>query len=186
MRSNEGLDELVWAIVYREGPITKDKLLGQLHLEPAELESILVRLIESNRIVMNTANGVSTYRAESLYIPVGATVGWEAAVFDHFQAMVKTIACRLREERIGPDSGDAVGGSTYTLDIWPDHPLAAEAYTTLSRLRASLVDLRRRIEAHNSARGVPSQHHQLVLYVGQCVIPQDGENESFASEAPRR
>jgi hypothetical protein len=186
MRSNDGLDEFVWAIIYRQGPLTKETLVTQYHLEATELEPILDRLVATNRIEVASTEGGVSYRAESLYIPVGATVGWEAAVFDHFQAMVKTICCRLREERVAPERGDTVGGSTYTLDIWPDHPLATEAYTTLARLRADLVALRQRIEAHNATQGVPTQYHQLVLYLGQCVIPQEGEGDAATSEMQRR
>jgi len=178
LRNGEGLDELLWAIVYREGPITLENLETLTHLNHSNLEQALARLVDSNRVEREIDNTGAVYRTGSLFVPVGSPVGWEAAVFDHFQAMVKTICCRMRDDIATSNPGDMVGGSTYTLDIWPGHPLEKETCATLSRLRASLVDLRRRVEEHNAAQGVPVQHNQVVLYVGQCLIPQDNEDAS--------
>lgn len=175
LHSNDGLDELIWAIVYREGPISKERLTN-LPLEPVDLDSALSRLASAGRITVSGEGAAAQYRADSLFVPVGAPVGWEAAIFDHFQAMVRTICCRLRDERVTSNNGDTVGGSTYTLDVWPGHPLEEEAYATLGRLRSLLVDLRHRIEAYNEAHAPPEQHNQVTLYVGQCLIPQDIED----------
>jgi hypothetical protein len=170
MRSNDGLEELVWALVYREGPIAPANLASAIHIELAELEPVLQRLVDVQRIEAVTQSSGVSYRATSLYVPLGAAIGWEAAVFDHFQAVVKTICCRMRDDR--PTAPD-VGGSTYTLDVWPGHPLEEEARATLGKLRDTLVDLRRRIEDVNTQQVVPEHHDQVILYVGQCVIPRD-------------
>jgi hypothetical protein len=171
MRSNDGLEELVWALVYREGPISKQSLANTTHSELADIEPVLARLVNAGRIESTLVGAETLYRATSLYVPVGAAIGWEAAVFDHFQAVVKTICCRLRDDRA--TAGDSVGGSTYTLDVWPGHPLEEEARGTLTRLRGTLVDLRRRIEELNSRTGIPAHYDQVILYVGQCQIAQD-------------
>jgi hypothetical protein len=173
LRTRDGLDELLWAIIYRNGPVAKENLVGLTHLDISELEPALARLLDSKRVEM-VDDGA--YRAGFLFVPVGAPVGWEAAIFDHFQAMVKTICCRLRDDRPVSNAGDTVGGSTYTLDIWPGHPLEEEACTTLSRLRATLVELRKRVEGFNATQEIPERHNQLVLYVGQCVIMQDADD----------
>lgn len=170
MRSNDGLEELVWALVYREGPTTPEALASAIHIDQAELEPVLQRLVDVQRIATSTRGDAVSYSATSLHVPVGAAIGWEAAVFDHFQAVVKTICCRMRDDR--PTAPD-VGGSTYTLDIWPGHPLEEEARGTLERLRGGLVDLRQRIEAVNAKHGVPDFRDEVILYVGQCVIPRD-------------
>lgn len=175
LRSNEGLDELLWAIVYREGPVSMDSLVSLTRLEAHELEPVLNRLVSSRRVDRATEEGATVYRTGSLFVPVGASVGWEAAVFDHFQAMVKTICCRLREDRSPPSTADMVGGSTYTLDIWSGHPLEEEVAGTLARMRTTLVELRKRVEEYNDAQGIPERHNQVVLYVGQCLIPQDSD-----------
>lgn len=177
MRSNDGIEELVWALVYREGPITPARLANVIHLEPAELETVLQRLVDVQRIEAVTQNGATSYCATSLHVPLGAAIGWEAAVFDHFQAVVKTICCRMRDDR--PTAPD-VGGSTFTLDVWPGHPLEEEARGTLERLRNTLVELRRKIEDVNRQQLVPEHHDQVILYVGQCVIPRDQDQDESA------
>lgn len=175
LRSGEGVDELVWAIIYREGPLTRDELLQRTHIERAELDSALGRLVESARIERTGDGAGATYSAASLYVLLGSPVGWEAAIFDHYQAMVKTILCRLREDRSAPGLADRVGGSTYTLDVWPGHPYEQRAYETLGRLRAQLVELREQVEAFNAAHETPDGYTQVVLYIGQCLIQQDIE-----------
>src|SRR5690606_3229584 len=59
MRSNDGIEELVWALVYREGPITPARLANVIHLEPAELETVLQRLVDVQRIEAVTQNGAT-------------------------------------------------------------------------------------------------------------------------------
>lgn len=173
LRSGDGLDELVWAIVYREGPLTKSQLLQQIHIQEVELDQILQRLLTSTRIELSGEAADATYCAANLYVHLGSPRGWEAAVFDHYQAVVKTILCRLREEPVTPAVTDQVGGSTYTLDVWSGHPLEQRACDTLKRLRTSLVELREEVEAFNAANARPEKYRKIVLYVGQCQIPQD-------------
>ena len=176
LRIGEGLDELLWAIIYREGPLTLENLSALTHLNHTDLEQALTRLVSSNRVERTHDGADTVYRTGSLFVPVGAPVGWEAAIFDHFQAMVKTICCRLREDIATSNPGDMVGGSTYTLDVWSGHPLEQETCETLSRLRTVLVDLRRRVEEYNKGCAIPEQHNQVVLYVGQCLIHQGVED----------
>lgn len=180
-RAGDGLDELVWAIVYREGPVSREQLIHSHHIHLDDVDGVLERLTNSARIELTGEESAAMYSAANLYVPLGSPVGWEAAIFDHFQAMIKTILCRLREDRAAPTLTDRIGGSTYTVDVWPGHPLEQEAYETLARLRATLVDLRERIEAHNALQPLPDTFNQVVLYVGQCVIQQDGGNRDESS-----
>jgi hypothetical protein len=170
MRTPEGLDELLWALIYQLGPLSADGVLEHCGLERAELEAALSRLVNSGCVERNEEQGVSIYRSSSLVIPLGAPVGWEAAVFDHFKAMVNTIAARLGDERASPSLADRVGGSTYSLDVWDGHPLADEVYGTLARLRSLLSEQRARVEQFNAAHGVPESYTRVVLYAGQCLI----------------
>ena len=166
-RKSEGLDELIWALVYREGPLTRAALAEQ-PIEASELDRALERLSSMGRIEVLEAE--QAYRARSLLIPFGSPSGWEAAVFDHFKALVSTILCKLGETRAPPDLADRVGGSTYTVEVWPGHPLEQEAYQTLARQRKELGELRRRIGEHNAAHPKPPSYTRVLLYVGQCLI----------------
>lgn len=172
LRPRDGLDELVWAIICHHGPISRTELAALTHFDFSDLEASLTRLVESKRVQLTGEGDTAVYKTSSLFVPVGATAGWEAAVFDHFQAMVKTICCRLRDDRTTSSATDTVGGSTFTMDVWPGHPLEHETYATLERLRAMFIDLRQRTDAYNATHGIPEAHNQVVLYVGQCLIPQ--------------
>jgi hypothetical protein len=168
-QKNEGLDELLWALIYREGPLTAVELGGK-QLEPDDLEQALGRLVESGRVEF----AAGTYSAKTLVLPLGSSVGWEAAVFDHFKAVVNTVTQRLGIDRASANLADRVGGSTYTLDVWAGHPHAEEAFATLRELRGRLGELRERIEAYNAGQVIPEDYTEVVLYLGQCLIRQGG------------
>jgi hypothetical protein len=138
------------------------------------IEAGIARLLATGRLELIEQDGVSRYRARALVIPLGAPVGWEAAVFDHFKALVTTILSRLNENRAAA-LDDLVGGSTYTIDVWPDHPLAEEVYGTLGRVRSMLGDLRTRVNEFNGTREVPDAHTRVVMYVGQSLITEGNE-----------
>src|SRR5258706_7593095 len=108
---------------------------------------------------------------------IGSSAGWEAAVLDHVQAMVQTIASKLRQDTMAASLGDNVGGSTYTLEIWPGHPLETEALGELSLFRERLSHLRARIAAHNASDTLPAQRNRVIVYAGQCVIPLEDDEE---------
>src|SRR5690606_29932804 len=154
MKPQEGLDELVWAFVYRLGPRSRDQMVQEVGSAGREMDEALERLVEDARIEKDITSGGATYRCSRLFIPVDAPVGWEAAVFDHFKAMVNTVSARLSDEtQAGTER--RVGGSTYTLDIWQGHPFAEEAMNTLARVRTQLSAQREKIEAYNAEHGIP-------------------------------
>jgi len=183
VRRAEGLDELIWAIVYRSGPMTEAEILALGGIAPGELAPALTRLTASGRVDKIERDGEQRVRAGSFVVPLGAAAGFEASVFDHFQAVVKTISSRLRRDPPplplpeGLAATDVVGGSTYTLDLFPGHPEIAEAIATLARFRERMGKLRQRVEAYNEAHGVPAGFVKLTVYAGQCLIADDGEEE---------
>ncbi|HEV8547610.1 MAG TPA: hypothetical protein VGQ57_01260 [Polyangiaceae bacterium] len=171
-QKNEGLDELIWALIYREGPVSLAELSSQA-IDPQELSAAVLRLVDTGRVVLSGADGL--YRAKTLVVPLGSVVGWEAAVFDHFRALVNTVTGRLGLDRSSATLADRIGGSTYTFDVWSGHPHAEEAYETLKALRQRLGDLRAKVEAYNLDHAVPEDYTQVVLYLGQCLIKQGGD-----------
>jgi hypothetical protein len=172
-QKNEGLDELLWAMIYREGPQTRAEL-GQKQIDEPDLEAALARLVDSGRVELLAQE--RRYRAKTLVLPLGSPVGWEGAVFDHFKAVVNTVTQRLGIDRASASLADRVGGSTYTLDVWAGHPYAEEAYATLRDLRKTLGDLRKKVEDYNAERELPDDYTEVLLYVGQCLIRQGGED----------
>ncbi len=179
-RGAEGLDELIWALVYRMGPIGHDELEALAGPVAPELDATLTRLATAGRIQLETTPQGARYFATTFVVGRGTTAGFEASVFDHFQAVVQTICCRLRGETtslpIGElDPADVVGGSTYTFDLWPEHPLVEKVVRTLADYRTRMSALRADVEAYNAEVGLPVHFEQVTSYAGQCVIPQDGE-----------
>jgi hypothetical protein len=168
-QGSEGADELLVALMYREGPVTVRQIIDMVQGDAGAVEAGVLRLLSAGRIERVDQDGVTRYQARALVIPLGAPVGWEAAVFDHFKALVTTILGRLSENRAAA-LDDLVGGSTYTIDVWQGHPLAEEAYGTLGRVRSMLSDLRSRVAVYNDAHEVPESHTRVVMYVGQCLI----------------
>ena len=182
-RHGEGLDDLLWALVYRIGPVSRSDLLALGGVGASDLDAALGRLVDSGRASLEHGAGGPLYSATMFFVPLGTKVGFEAAVFDHFQAAVKTICCRLRGETTtlaidGLPPQDCTGGSTYTFDLWSGHPLASEVLKTLADYRTRMSALRVEVEAYNAKAGLPPRFEQVTSYAGQCSIVQEPEERS--------
>ena len=180
---SEGLLELVWVLVYREGPLSDTELAKRTSLKAELVRGYLTELIDSGRIEL-TDDG--KYRSRRLVLPLGAAAGWEAALFDHFQAVVKTMCVRLRS---GTEGGNAErelesGGSTYTFSIWAGHPHEDEVRGLLREFRARHSELRQRVLKHNDQHPAPPEHERVTAYGGVCItleeqIESETEDEEF-------
>jgi hypothetical protein len=170
-----GLEQLVWVLIYREGPIEAELLSRRLRMSASELAVFADQLAEAGHITRQLRDGSTYYDAADFSVPFGAPTGWEAAVFDHFQALVQTIAQRLRGGPRGAELDDLVGGSTYSFDIWPGHPLADEVRGTLRRVREQHSALRARVDEYNRGCSKPADYEQVVAYAGQCILPRGSE-----------
>lgn len=171
-RGPEGADELVMALMYRDGSLSAKDIAGRAQVDPSVIEAALTRLVEAGRVERLEGESAPLYRAGALVIPLGAPVGWEAAVFDHYKALVTTVISRLHENRT-PEFADRIGGSTYTIDIWEGHPLAEEVYGTLKRLRSELSELRSRAQEFEQEQ--PETFTRAVIYVGQSLTAESHE-----------
>ncbi|HEY8942750.1 MAG TPA: hypothetical protein VIM73_00755 [Polyangiaceae bacterium] len=164
-------DEFLWAIIYRNGPIAEEALLKLVGGEGHEQRQAIERLVADGRVQREPKGEETLLTASEFVVPLGSPVGWEASVFDHFQAVVRTICQRLGDEPKPPP--DQTGGSTYTFDVWPGHPEEEQVRGLLRQTRAALGALRARVEAHNAEHGVPETYDQVVFYCGQCGLRQD-------------
>ena len=158
----EGADELIWVLIYREGPLGLETLRARCRLSLSDLERALERLIAEQRIERRE----DEYVATSFFIPLGQGIGWESAVFDHYQAVVKTICRRLQNGDLDP-SLTPPSGSTYSFDVWAEHPQAAEVRALIDDFRKRATDLRSRMDAHVDEHGLPDEYEQVDVYVGQ-------------------
>lgn len=168
--TQEGLANLVWVAVHRHGPATAAEIGRVLSMGPEELTAALTWLVEAGRVEA-VPGDVARYRSQSCVIPVGAPVGWEAAVYDHFQALVTALVTKLRSGRLSSQINDAIGGATYTFDIWPSHPHRDEVLGFLKEVRAKGVALRQKVEGYNAQMGLPREEpERVIFYAGQTVL----------------
>ena len=124
-----------------------------------------MRLLADGRIQRNADASLT---ARDFVVALGAANGWEAAVFDHVQAVVQTVCQRLQQ---AADGGQApVGGSTYSFDVWAGHPLEHATKQQLTEVRERLGALRQQVDDYNRAHGLPREYEQVVTYVGQCLL----------------
>jgi len=97
---------------------------------------------------------------------------------DHYQALVRTICSRLNPDPELELPRSAVGGSTYTFDVWPEHPHYDEALGLLERFRSAQSELRSRIEAYNAAHPLPATFLKVVAYAGQYALQHEGGSDA--------
>ncbi|MBN2196514.1 MAG: hypothetical protein JW751_27125 [Polyangiaceae bacterium] len=168
-RTTDAWDWLVWLTVYRRGPVTESEVEQQARVPAEQCRAALERLLAEGRVTSSGEGSERTYTSGRFEIPLGESHGWEAAVLDHFQAMVTAIVTKLGEGAASAHPGDLVGGSTWSLDVWKDHPLRDQAVSTLARLRREIEELRQRIDAHNAVHPPAEPRERVVVYVGQCV-----------------
>jgi hypothetical protein len=176
---SDGLHELVWALVYREGPLDERELSARTSLGGEALSRCLGKLLLDQRIERE-ADG--RYRAHAIVLPLGSSAGWEAALFDHFQAVVKTMVARLQRSADATSEAES-GGSTYTFSIWPGHPFEQEVRGLLQAFRTRHSELRERIKAYNDAHARPPRFERITVYGGLHVQAEDEDETGAESPA---
>jgi len=168
--ADETCDSLVWILVARHSPIGMAQLLELSQLEARQVEAALERLLADGRINQRLIDGEAEYTSDGCVIPLGQSVGWEASVFDHYQAVVTAICAKLALGNSRSERGEAIGGSTYSMDVWPGHPLFDEALGLLQLLRNNAAGLRTRVDEMNRSLARPNAGvRRVVTYVGQNV-----------------
>ncbi|MEO8182190.1 MAG: hypothetical protein ABI895_25425 [Deltaproteobacteria bacterium] len=163
---HDSLPALVWVTIYREGPLTLETLRERMGSEAAALDAAVLELLRDGSIQRDVPTG--RYHSSLVTIPVGARVGWEAAVFDHFQAVAKAIAAKL-QLRPHSEEADVIGGATLSFDIWPEHPLAPAVYGLLRQTRQRANELWQQVDAYNREHPVDCEQVQVTFYMGQNV-----------------
>jgi len=176
--AEQRIDNFAWVAVHRYGPIARAALAEHVPVGDDALDAALVRLVRHQRVTTEERDGKVFYTSAECVIPLGDSGGWEAAVFDHYQAMVTAICTKLRLGRTHAASGEWVGGSTYGFDVWEGHPHHAEVVGFLQATRERAVALRKKVEAFNVSHSPPDGSTQHVIaYVGQTVIGIESEGD---------
>jgi hypothetical protein len=176
------LEALLWAAIYREGPVSRSALLARAGANSEEVAAALDRLVGSQRVQAREDQGDASYNASEIVLGFEQPAGWEGAVLDHFQALVRTICAKLALEPTAR-ADDTVGGSTYTFVVWPEHPQYTEVLDHLRSFRRTQSALRRRVDEHNASHGIPRKHIKVIAYAGQSVIEHENVTDEESENA---
>jgi hypothetical protein len=167
----QGDAALVLVAINRLGEALRSDLAEATRLDEDSLDAALARLLADGRAVEDDD---ALWRCDECVIPFGTDVGWGAAIFDHYQAVVTALCTKLRAGATQARLADAVGGSTYGFDVWPGHPDEETVLGLLKRQRAEVGALRARVEAHNKDHGAPpGQAQRVIFYMGQTVLEDE-------------
>ncbi len=172
----QAVASLVWITVARHQRVSRAALLKLLPLTEAALDQALAALGADGRVSVHEDAGETEYRSAECVLPVGEPAGWEASVFDHYQAMVTAICSKVRSGQKRALPGEWIGGSTYGFDLTSEHPLHDEVVNFLQTTRARAGALRARVDEHNRNVALdPDASFRVIAYVGQTVVmPEQG------------
>ena len=166
------MPSLLWMTIYHRGGATDVELAEAVGLPSNEITSALAALVNEGRVVCGQDG---RFRAETLTIPVGARAGWEAAVFDHYQAVAKAIAHKLRAGEMRSEAADVIGGATLSFDVWAGHPMEKQVYGLLQNERERINALWDEVTQYNEQHPPPGEGvTKVIFYFGQN-IEQDTE-----------
>ncbi len=162
---------LVWVAVSRLGECNFSQIVEQVPSHEADLHRALLLLVSENKLREVVDQAGTRYVAAECVIGSKDPFGWEAAMFDHYQAMVQALCARLNH---GLDETDEPrgGGSTYTYVISEQHPLRDEVMGFLSDVRRRAEELRKRVSYYNREHPEAIRNPvRVTAYVGQSSTP---------------
>jgi hypothetical protein len=162
--SERALLDTAWVVLHQQGPLSAAELASALRLDVPKTQGAIDRLIELGQV--KSAPGDAVYSVEHCVIPLGATFGWEAALLDHYQAVVTTMVNKIGSGARLTTAGAVTGGSTYHFDLYPGHPQEQEILHLLATVRQRAGQLRQAALEHPAP---PNQSYRVVFYAGQDV-----------------
>lgn len=170
----ESLIPIVWVLVYRSGGIKLAALRDQLAVDEAALLAALRSLEADGHVTRSGAAEEEIYSSTGIVLPVDSERGWEAAVFDHFQAVVRAIGTKVRRGLARSAQADVIGGATLTFEVDAAHPHRDEVLGLLRQVRADVNGLWSKVQAHNEAHPIPEgTGTEVSFYFGQSVTSED-------------
>jgi hypothetical protein len=170
------LAPVVGLLVYRKPGITQEEIQNRLQIEAEVASDALALLVAEGQIQRAGPDEATSFRASKFLIPVGAEHGWEAAVFDHFQTVVRAISSKVRRGVTRSANDAVVGGATLSFDIHETHPHKQEVLDLLKRVRADVNELWAKVQHYNDESPIAEEDRiEVSFYFGQCVTWPDEE-----------
>lgn len=168
----------MWAAVLERGAIGREALRADLDLQDEAFDAALSTLLEEGKLAEVDHGDGLQLEATDLLVPVGAEIGWELAVYDHFRAVVSALAAKLRNGQARSTPDDVVGGATLSFELTPGHPLEDRVRGLLATVRADANALWHEVEAINQRNpNGEAERYRLYFYFGQYL-----QNESATQE----
>ncbi|HEX2735838.1 MAG TPA: hypothetical protein VHM70_29765 [Polyangiaceae bacterium] len=181
-QTGETLANMLWVAIYREPGVTVSELARRVTLDETAAMIAVEQLVRDGRVRRDGNESGGALFAETFTVPVGSEIGWESAVYDHFQAVTSAIASKLRQR--GPRSShkDLIGGATLSFDLYPGHPKEQAVYGLLAKVRSEIDGLWRDVRACNQARPVTDDERiKVTFYFGQNVDETSSAEEQSAA-----
>jgi len=187
-QDDQALAAILRVAIYR-GTHRLEGLSRKLGMSVDRLAPVVDALIDEGLVTKTDEGELAT---GGIFIPAGSTIGWEAAVFDHYQALVTALTRKLALGSTVSPEHESTGGSTITFEISKEHPLRNEVHGLLSKVRQDVNALWKRVGDHNARvnstpnnttpkngeyEGVPdksipeSEAETVTFYFGQSVSP---------------
>ncbi|HVU03693.1 MAG TPA: hypothetical protein VHE30_18165 [Polyangiaceae bacterium] len=165
---------VVWTTVHKKPGISLAELARTLGTTDAVASVAVQTLVAEGKLAEEGAS----LRAVDLVVPVGSTLGWEVAVFDHFRAVVNAIAAKVRLGRASSAGSDVVGGATLSFDVHPGHPFEPRVERLLQDVRRDVSALWNDVEAYNAEHPPPAGAlRRIFFYFGQYVERSDDDGD---------
>lgn len=182
--SNQRTDHVVAMMVHRKAPASVAQLAELLSLSEEQVSASLERLQREGRVRLQESESATRYTSDGCVLPLGSEQGWEAAVFDHYQALVSSLCNKLRQGARTAVAHDRIGGSTYSYQVWPAHPYFEEATGFLANFRARGSALRKKIAAYNADHLPPeSDVVRVLVYGGQNILESSEDKHAQLEDA---
>jgi hypothetical protein len=175
----ESLVPFVWAAIRDRPGATLALVAEALRVDAAPAREAVRRLIAEGRVQASGGGDAATLLADPLVIPVGAELGWEVAVMDHFRTVAAAISAKIRNGQTRSTRDDVVGGTTLSFKLRDGHPMRDHVLGLLSRVREESAALWEQVEADNVAHGSADDPGIRVwFYAGQYVESEKAEDAS--------
>jgi hypothetical protein len=179
-QSEESLLNVVHISVQQQGPLSQAELAVVTALPEDALSRALEILTSRGLVDIAAATGETRYTSSGCVLPFDDPKGWEAAVFDHYQAMVGSLVAKLNLGARAASMNDVIGGSTFGFEVWQGHPHYAEVRGLLQSFRQQCRDLRERVGAYNESTPAPAHRERVISYVGQNILDDLSEQHTDA------
>jgi hypothetical protein len=179
--SIETLALLLWGIVFRSPGMSTEELLKVAGASEPEVRGSLDRLIATGRITREGEGDEAKLNSSSFVIAENAAQGWEAAVFDHYQAVARAIAQKAKGRTSPSPATEHSGGATIHFGVFPGHPYEQRVLGLLRRFRDDVNTFWKEVASYNEQNQITEDMTtRVTFYFGQHVVALEERNAGAA------